>query len=341
MSGKKVSEMTSQEEQRAAQLYERAIVIEGLTYAPILSNPGYIEEIRKAGVTGNHITVTATDAGPREAFSTISGWYILAEKTGCRFALSAQDIVQAKKDGKVCVIMGSQNARMLDDDLNLIRIFHRLGIRIIQLAYAEQNFIGSAGEDPDAGISRFGRKAIEEMNRLGILVDVSHCGDQTVMDAIRYSEKPVAITHANPRALINHQRNKTDEQIRALAEKGGVLGLNSWAPIAGRVKGVRPKLEDFLDMIDYVVKVAGPDHVAFGLDLTPNWEYDRSDYERWARLYPNLAPPSFEERLTEGVTQISEVKNIARGLVARGYKDEDILKILGGNLLELFHKVWS
>lgn len=341
MSAKPIKDLTTEEEKRALKLYQKAIVIECLTYIPALHNLEYLEELRKAGVTANHITITETNATPREAFSTISGWYETLEKAGGRFAYAAEDIVQAKKEGKVCIIMGSQNARMLDDDLGLIRIFHRLGVRIIQLAYAEQNYIASGGEDVDGGLSLFGRKVIDEMNRVGILVDISHCGDKTVMDAIKYSEKPVAITHANPRRLVNHHRNKTDEQIQALAEKGGVIGLTAWTPISTVKKGVRPTLEDFLDFIDYVVKLVGPEHVGFGLDLTPNWDYNRADYEKWANLYPNLAPGSFEGRLVEGLNHASKIANISRGLVARGYRDEDILKILGGSFLELFRKTWA
>jgi membrane dipeptidase len=325
MGAKPISKLTAEEEKRATTLYQRATVIEGLTYAPMLNHPKeYLEEIRKAGVTASHITVTTTYANPREALSTISGWYQMAERFDFKFAFSADHIVQAKKEGKVCVIMGSQN-----------------GMRIIQLAYAEQNYIGSGGDDTDAGISSFGRKVIDEMNKVGILIDVSHCGDKTVMDAIKYSQKPIAITHANPRKLINHHRNKTDEQITALAEKGGVIGLTGWSPITMVKKGVRPTLEDFMDLIDYVVKLIGIDHVAFGLDLTPNWDYDRADFERWVKMYPSLAPASFEERLVEGLDHVSKVKNVARGLVARGYSDEDILKILGGNLLAIYKKVWN
>ncbi len=96
-----------------------------------------------------------------------------------------------------------------------------------------------------------------------------------------------------------------------------------------------------MDFIDYVVKLVGVNHVAFGLVLNPGWEHDRSDYERWTKLYPSLAPSSFEERIVEGPEKVEDVKNVARGLVARGYSDEDMLKILGGNSLELFRKVWK
>lgn len=342
MCPKPISNLTAEEEKRAMELYQKAIVIEGLTYSPTLSHPvQYMEEVIKGGVTAAHITVTLTWATFREAISSISGWYQIAEEARVRFAYSADDIIQAKKEANVCVIMGSQNGKILEDDVSLVRVFHRLGMRIIQLAYAEQNYIGSGGDDVDAGISTFGRKVIDEMNKLGILVDVSHCGDKTVMDAIKYSQKPIAITHANPRKLVNHHRNKTDEQMLACAEKGGVIGLTAWTSITTVKKGVRPTLEDFLDLVDYVVKLVGIDHVAFGLDLTPNWEYDRADYEEWIKRYPTLAPLKFEERLASGLEHVSNVKDISRGLVARGYSDEGILKILGGNLLELYRKVWK
>jgi membrane dipeptidase len=341
MCAKRISELTPEEEKRAVDVYRKAIVIEGLTYIPNLVRPEYLDEVRKAGVTGTHITVTETYATPRGALSTISGWHEIAEKEDFSFAYTADDLVQAKKGGKVCVIMGSQNAKILEDDLSLVRIFHRVGLRIIQLAYAEQNYIGSGGEDIDAGVSAFGRKVIEEMNKVGVLIDVSHCGDKTVMDAIKCSERPIAITHANPRKLIDHHRSKTDEQMLALAEKGGVLGLTAWAPITMVKKGVRPTLEDFMDIIDYAVKLIGVDHVSFGLDFSPLWDWDPDSYETWARLYPTLAPASLEERMVEDLERVPDMKNISRGLVARGYADEDIMKLLGGNLLELFRKVWS
>ena len=174
-----------------------------------------------------------------------------------------------------------------------------------------------------------------------MLIDVSHCGDQTVMDAITYSQDPIAITHANPRAMVNEMRNKTDEQMLALAEKGGVIGLTAWSPWDRMKKGVRPTLEDFLDLMEYVIKLIGVDHVGFGLDLSPHWDWDPDDYYRWIKQYPGLAPENIEERIVDGLDHISKIKNLARGLVARGYSDNDILKVLGGNFLDLFRRVWK
>lgn len=341
MCAKRINEMTLEEEKRAAELYKKAIVIEGLSYAPTLSNPGdYMAKIKKGGVTATHMTVVTNDAKSREALRTIVGWHKMAEQCGFKLVETADDIINAKANDETCIIMGSQESKIIEDDLCLVSVYQKLGLRVIQLAYDGQTYIGSGGEDTDGGVTAFGKEVIDEMNHVGILVDVSHCGDKTVMDAIEYSKKPIAITHANPRALVNRQRNKTDEMIIACAEKGGVIGLTAWTPTAMTKKGVRPTVEDFIDFIEYVVKLAGIDHVSFGLDLNPGWEYDRSGYDAWAKLYPTLAPAKFEERLIEGLEDVTDVINVARGLVARGYSDEDIYKILGQNLIELYKKVW-
>jgi membrane dipeptidase len=337
----RVDELTEKEEKRATELFQKAIVIECLTYAATLAHPEYIRETRDAGVTATHFTVLGLEDSMLGALDHLAGWYEMVKQNDAIIARTADDIVRAKEEKRPCVIWGAQNAKPLEEDLKYVRILHALGLRIIQLAYDQPNYIGTGGSEPDSGITKFGRKVIEEMNRVGMLIDVSHCGDQTVMDAIKYSRDPIAITHANPRAMVNHPRNKTDEQMLALAEKGGVIGLVAWSPIAMVRKGVRPNLEDFLDLTEYIVKLIGVDHVGIGLDLTPHWDWDPDDYHRWIKQYPGLAPENIEDRNVEGLDHVSKVKNMARGLVARGYSDDDVLKVLGGNFLNLFRKVWK
>ncbi len=341
MTAKRIDELTEAEDKRATELYQKAIVIDCLTYAATLQRPEYIRETRDAGVTATHFTVFATDDNLRGALGHIAGWFEMAEQNDAIVALKADDIVRAKEEKRPCVIWGSQNAKPIEEDIKYIRILHALGLRIIQLAYDEPNYIGTGGSQADSGVTELGRKVIEEMNRVGILIDVSHCGDKTVMDAMKYSEDPIAITHANPRARVNHTRNKTDEQMLALAEKGGVLGLTAWSPITMVKEGVRPNVEDFLDHMEYVIKLIGVEHVGFGLDLTPHWDWDPDDYYNWIKKYPGLAPTNIEERTVDGLDHVSKIKNVARGLVARGYSDDDILKILGGNFLDLFRRVWK
>ena len=142
---------------------------------------------------------------------------------------TAADILQAKQEGKVGVILGWQNASPIENHLSRFDLFHTLGVRIIQITYNERNLLGNGCyERRDEGLTNFGIDAIKEMNRLGILIDLSHVGDHTTLEAIELSEKPVAITHANARAFVNHVRNKTDEALLLLVEKGGVIGANAF-----------------------------------------------------------------------------------------------------------------
>lgn len=341
MAIKQVDELIEEEESRATGLYQKATVIECLTYAPTLARPEYIRETGDAGVTATHFTVLGIEDNLLGALDHVAGWYEMVQRNDAIIARTADDIVRAKEERRPCVIWGGQNAKPLEENLKYVRILHALGLRIIQLAYDQPNYIGTGGSEPDRGITKFGRKVIEEMNRVGVLVDVSHCGDKTVMDAMKYSQEPIAITHANPRARVNHTRNKTDEQMLALAEKGGVIGLTAWSPITMVKEGVRPDIEDFLDHMEYVIKLIGIDHVGFGLDLTPHWDWDPDDYHRWVKKYPGLAPANIEDRVVKDLHHVSKIKNIARGLVARGYPDDEILKVLGGNFLDLFRRVWK
>jgi len=341
MNARRIDELRESEEKRATELYKKAIVIDCLTFGPALQHPDYLRETRDAGVTATHFTVFQAADYLLGALDYIAGWYEMAEQNDTIIALKPDDIVRAKEENRPCVIWGSQNAKPIEENIKHVRILHALGLRIIQLAYNDPNYIGTGGGQADRGLTEFGREVIDEMNRVGILIDVSHCGDKTVMDAIKYSEAPVAITHANPRARVNHTRNKTDEQMLALAEKGGVIGLTAWSPITMVKEGVRPDIEDFLDQMEYVIKLIGVDHVGFGLDLTPHWDWDPDDYYNWVKKYPRLAPANIEERTVDGLDHVSKIKNVARGLVARGYSDDDTLKILGGNFLDLFRRVWK
>lgn len=335
--------LTEAEEERARDTYRRSIVIDALNYSPTLPNLGhaeYILELVEAGVTAAHFTVQLPYEDLPDCLKQISLWHQLAEETGARVVALAQDIRVAKEDKKPSIIFGLQNGKPLEEEVSFVRIFHKLDIRIIQLAYNDQNFLGAGGDERDAGVTKLGRRMIEEMNRTGILIDVSHCGPQTTMDAINYSEKPIAFTHANPKALCDHYRNKTDEQLRALASRGGVVGLTAYTPISKTRKERRPVLKDFLDSIDYVVKLIGAEHVGFGLDLSPIVQWDPEGYRVWARRHPGIAVDNIDEISVKGMEKPSDIVNIARGLVSRGYNDFEIRGILGENFLRLFEAVW-
>lgn len=335
--------MTLSEEQRALHLFKESIVIDALNYSPTLPNLNhseYLDEYALAGVTAVHFTVQTPDGGLSNFLDQVSLWHELAKKTGCRIAGTANDIRLAKKEQQKCLIFGIQNAKPLEEDLALIRVFHLLGIRIIQPAYDGQNLLGSGGDEVDAGITKLGKKMIEEMNRIGILIDVSHCGIKTTMDVIHYSAKPIAFTHSNPKALCDHYRNKTNEQLKALADRGGVVGLTAFSPISKTQRDQDPTLTDYLNFIDYVCNLIGTEHVGFGLDLAPVARWDEEGHRIWAKKNPGLAPESINKISIEELNEPSKIINIAKGLVSRGYNDCEIKGILGENFLRLFEDVW-
>ncbi|MCZ6676343.1 MAG: dipeptidase, partial [Candidatus Poribacteria bacterium] len=256
---------------------------------------------------------------------------------------TADDIMQAKKDGKVGVILGWQNASPIENDLSRLALFHALGVRVIQITYNERNLLGNGCyERRDDGLSHFGVDAIQEMNRLGILIDLSHVGDRTTLDAIELSEKPVACTHANARAFVNHVRNKTDEALLRLTEKGGVIGANAFPAFFPNT--FDSTLADYVDAIDDLVQRVGIDHVGIGTDYTQDqpkeffdWIFSQqgTKYQERPIVYPD---PLLHPREMETPDKLP---NLAQELLKRGYNATDMTKILGGNWLRLFQEVWD
>lgn len=341
--------MNKEEIERAVAIHKKSIIIDGLEVAHQRSSVDleYFDRAIQTGLTAANFTVFPTFVTPLQAFKGLKDWLELFERHGDKVVLatSGRDIEEAKREGKFAIIMGSQNADIIGDDLNLLLIYKKLGIRIIQLSYYRQNLLGEGcGERTDGGLSNFGLEVVEEMNRLRLLIDVSHCRDQVTLDAIKYSKAPVIASHANPRVLVNIIRNKTDEQIKALAEKGGVVGLNAWSLIAEVRKDVRPNVDDLMTMADYIVKTVGVDHLGIGLDLIPFSK--QKQFEEWAQNYPQLRPKGgWRERNIftneKGMDDPARLIEITRGLVAHGYSDQDIEKILGRNFLRVFKEVWG
>ena len=255
--------------------------------------------------------------------------------------MSVAEIHRAKQENRVGIILGFQNSTPIEDDLNLVEVFYRLGVRVIQLTYNDLNFVGSGCyERQDTGLSQFGVDLIQEMNRLGIVIDLSHVGYLTSQEAIERSEHPVWFSHVNPTALREHPRNNTDEQVKALAAKGGVVGANIFPAFLKR--GYDSTLDDFLDVIDHWVQIAGVDHVAFGLDFTEN---QSADWFHWImagkRRDSTVQPLELPLKLPQGIQRADEIPNITEGLLKRGYSEADVQKILGLNVLRLFEQIWN
>ena len=255
---------------------------------------------------------------------------LLTEIDACQdhFALarSQAEIERITAAGKIAVLLAFEGAEPLGQDLSALRLFHRLGLRMLSFAWMRRTFFGDGAWENDSrgGLSRLGRDAVREMNRLGIVVDISHASDRTTWDVLDISTRPVIASHSNSRALVDHPRNLTDEMIRAIASSGGVVGAVAVAPY---IDDREPSIARWADHIEHLVDVAGIDHVAIGCDF----------YEDFAALgavydIPAWAPSSSHGPLAvPGMTSWEHLPALTAELMRRGFTDADLSAIYRGN----------
>lgn len=255
----------------------------------------------------------------------------------------ADDIVQAKREGKLGVMLGFQNATHLDRDLRNVDFFYNLGIRQMQLTYNELNALGAGcTERVDTGLSDFGVEVVERMNALGMLVDLSHCGVRTTLDAIEVSRRPVIFSHSNCRALNDNMRCKSDEQIRRLAAKGGVMGITTVNFFVSHKP--RSTLDDFIDHIEHVARLVGIDHVGIGSDSSiPGWRVSFPDEKAFWDFHGQFKfKPGADVRwppFIEALDVPEKFHVIRRRLLERGFSRSDVAKVLGGNFLRIYREI--
>ncbi|MCY3684301.1 MAG: dipeptidase [Gemmatimonadetes bacterium] len=330
----------------ARKIYDEAIVIDGLSISNWESDAVF-RRLRAGNITAINATV-ATWENFVQTMAHLSAWMRrFRERDDILQVKETADIYAAKEQGKTGIILSFQNASPIENELDRLGLFLALGVRVIQLTYHETNLLGSGcWERTDGGLSNFGVDAVREMNRLGIVIDLSHVGPKTTMDAIEMSEQPVAITHANARSFCNHPRNKEEDALKLLAEKGGVVGATSYAHFLP--KGFDSTVEDFVDAIDDMVERVGIDHVAIGTDSTHDqplefWHYIGSQQgTKFPSTFADGSVPYTELSFQpKGIDSPAEFPNLAEALVNRGYSAEDIPKLLGGNWMNLFERVWN
>ena len=261
---------------------------------------------------------------------------------------TAADIRKAKSEKKIGFVINSQNTSFIGNDVDNVDRMFNLGLRICQLSYNNQNLVASGcTEKRESGVSIFGASVIGRMNEIGMVVDTGHCSSLTLEDAIDISEKPIACSHAGVRSLTPKvNRTQRDEALRKLADNGGVLGFVGQP---GPVKGSdRCTIQDYIHALDYAVNLMGIDAVGFGLDhyqrtsletilTAPEWTREQAAAALGSVDPAKLLDPSADGHL--GLENNSGYPNITRGLVAKGYSDDDIAKIMGGNYLRLFEEV--
>jgi membrane dipeptidase len=256
-------------------------------------------------------------------------WQVEGSRGRVRIALEPEDVRAAKKDGGVALVLGSEGSRLIEDSLPVLRMLARAGLRHLQLSWAFETTVGAPQSDTSGrGLTEFGRELIRELNRIGVIVDVSHLAPQSQYDALVESRTPVLNSHTGASALNATQPQLLDDDlIRAFAAQGGVMAMHFLSQVVkpGREQA---RFGQLMDQFEYVAKLAGTDHVACGPDFL-----EMGDKRLWENQ--GITVPF---KMTEGVEDISRLLNVTRGLVSRGFSDEDVKKMLGGNLLRVFER---
>ena len=266
---------------------------------------------------------------------------LVRENDALCIATGTSDIRAAKRDGKLAVVLHFQGTCPFEHDLDLAEAYWRLGVRVVQLAYNVRSPAADGCEEPgDAGLSRFGRQLVAELGRLRMVVDVSHTGRASSMDAVEASTAPVIASHSNAAAVHPSRRNLHDDLIRAIAGSGGVIGANGYPAFVA--DAVRPTLDQYIDHMAYISDLVGPGHVGIGLDYTsrnpPMAEYEQLIADgQWSReSYP---PPPWH--YPAGLDDASGLPNLTQRLLQRGFSEQDVRGILGENWLRVFGAVWA
>jgi membrane dipeptidase len=259
-------------------------------------------------------------------------------------ALAAADFERAKASGRTAVLMNFQDTTMLEGEVANVDALHALGMRCAQLTYNFRNLVGDGClERTNAGLSDFGVEVVARMNDIGVLIDLSHCGRQTTLDGIEFSNKPVAMTHTMCEAIRpgSHPRAKTDAQIRACAEKGGVTGIVALGYFVGPDPGGHSTVETYADHVEHAVKVAGIDHVALSTDFPPQGIEPWATYDDWYVPRTKVFKPSYELRWPPWIPELDSTdrfRNLLAVLDRRGWSTGDMEKLLGLNWLRLFRE---
>jgi membrane dipeptidase len=331
----------------AARLHRDATVIDMV--CPLLVREQYIGEWVTGGATCAGATV-ASDHTLVQTMDQIATWYERFGRLGDKIlhVTRVEDIARAKRDGVLGIIFHFQNTQPLERNAGLVEVYYRLGVRMIQLTYNLKNWVGDGCDElTDAGLSAFGRQVIREMNRVGMVVDLSHTGYRTTMEAMDASESTVVFSHSGARAVHESARNLRDDQIRAVAAKGGVIGLNGFPAFVGKRRW--PTVDDLIDHAAHIASLVGTDHLSVGIDYYHGqWPFASAKESaamyaeslrsgRWrSGTYPK--PPY---RYPKGIEVPSKLGNLTAALLRRGFDEKDVVKIMGENLVRVFANVWK
>ncbi|WP_416418270.1 dipeptidase [Paenarthrobacter aromaticivorans] len=319
-------------------VHDESVVIDGLIIAKW--DRDLFLDMRKGGLTAANCTVSVWEGFQETVNNILEVNELIADNSELvRPVRTTSDIRAAKAEGKTGIILGFQNAHAFEDQLGYISIFKQLGVGVVQLCYNTQNLVGTGCYERDGGLSGFGREVVHEMNRVGMLCDLSHVGAVTSKEVILESEKPVCYSHCLPYGLKEHPRNKTDEELRFIADHGGFVGVTMFAPFLA--KGTDSTIEDYAEAIEYVMNIVGEDSIGIGTDFTQGqdqrffeWLTHDKGYARRLTSFGEIINPL-------GMRTIGDFPNLTETLLKRGHPQDRVQKIMGENWMRVLRDVWG
>lgn len=318
------------------------LIIDGLLICKW--EPEIFKSMHQGGLSTANCTAAMPYANIQDSLKSIAQfhkWFVEL-KNIIHPVNSTDDIWAAYREKKVGIILGWQNTSGFDDYLPYIRLFRKLGLGIVQLTYNTMNSLGSGClEANDSGLSGFGYEFVEECNEAGMAIDLSHVGELTADDVIKHSSKPVAYTHISPKALFDHARNKSDDQMKRIADKDGIIGVTMHPPF--QHKGNQSTLDDYIVSIEHCINVVGEDHVAIGTDFvtghrhdTPEWDYLLRDKGHARKLWE-----IGEIKYPNNFSSVVDYQNLFKAMEAHNWTASRTDKVLGLNWIEFLKKAWA
>ena len=321
------------------------LIIDGLQYSNWSRR--IFEQMREGGLNCVHVTIAYHETCV-ETLRNIGEWNRLFERYGDLIVKAgcAEAVLDAGKNNRTAVVFGFQNCSPIEDDYQLVEIFHALGVRFMQLSYNNQSLLATGCyEQNDSGITRFGRQVIREMNRVGMVIDMSHSAERSTLEAIEISDRPIAITHANPSSFEPALRNKSDTVLKALGQSGGMLGFSLYPFHLKR--GPDCTVQEFCNMVADTASLIGIDRIGIGSDLCqdqPDSVVTWMRNGRWSKLTDygeGTASNAGWPAQPEWFGNATHFSNITKGLEKTGFTREDIEKVMGLNWLHFFRKSFA
>jgi membrane dipeptidase len=323
---------------RARRLMQSHVVWDNHACMPLRTDARFLPQLERHRLAG--VNVVSLNVGFAQmswdahlrVLSFMRQWIALRPEL-YRLVSTVEDVKHCKAEGKLGVVFDIEGMYPVQADLSLVQTFYELGVRWMLIAYNRNNAAGGGCLDTDSGLTAVGRAIIDEMERVGMVLCLSHAGARTALEALEYSRNPVIFSHSNPRGDTAHPRNISDAMMQACARKDGVIGLSGIGPFLGANDNLVAAL---LRQLRYVIDLVGPEHVGLGLDYV----FDRSEIDEYVQQSPTVFPSALSIDGSMGMVEPEAFEAILEGLARDNLTDAQIGGILGGNWLRIATRVW-